>query len=167
MAELTTQERLQPSLLDRLTDHEPDRQQESRDQRVLSLQRIREGVLRDLTWLLNAVHLEADVDLSPYPEVKTSVLNYGIPDLSGLTVTRANAAIMHKAVRQAIATFEPRIFSQNLKIRVTTNPEVMSRKALLFLIEGQMWAQPIPQNLHLRTDVDLETGRLKVTERAA
>lgn len=32
MAELTSKERLQPSLLDRLTDDEPDKTQESRDQ---------------------------------------------------------------------------------------------------------------------------------------
>ena len=36
MAELTPKERLQPSLLDRLTDDEPEQQQESRDKRVLS-----------------------------------------------------------------------------------------------------------------------------------
>jgi len=36
MAELTPKERLQPSLLDRLTDEEPDRRQESRDKRILS-----------------------------------------------------------------------------------------------------------------------------------
>ena len=44
MAELTSKERLQPSLLDRLTDDEPDKTQESRDQRVLSANRLRECV---------------------------------------------------------------------------------------------------------------------------
>ncbi|MHC4750853.1 MAG: type VI secretion system baseplate subunit TssE, partial [Planctomycetota bacterium] len=36
MAELTPMDRLQPCLLDRLTDDEPDVQKESRDQRVVS-----------------------------------------------------------------------------------------------------------------------------------
>ena len=42
MAELTQQERLQPCLLDRLTDDAPEKTQESRDQRVVSLRRLRE-----------------------------------------------------------------------------------------------------------------------------
>jgi type VI secretion system protein ImpF len=56
MAELTPQERLQPSLLDRLTDEEPDQLQESREKRVLSMSRLRDFVLRDLAWLFNAEH---------------------------------------------------------------------------------------------------------------
>lgn len=36
MPELTSKERLQPSLLDRLTDEERDTRQETRDKRVLS-----------------------------------------------------------------------------------------------------------------------------------
>ncbi|MFN5622686.1 MAG: type VI secretion system baseplate subunit TssE, partial [Planctomyces sp.] len=52
MAELTTQDRLQPSLLDRLIDHEPQQTQESRDKRVLSLKKLREAVVRDIGWLL-------------------------------------------------------------------------------------------------------------------
>ena len=53
MAELAPRERLQPSLLDRLSDDEPDNAVEPRERRVLSLRTLREGVLRDLAWLLN------------------------------------------------------------------------------------------------------------------
>ena len=41
MAELLPQERLQPSLLDRLTDYEPGSAVESRERRVLSTQQLR------------------------------------------------------------------------------------------------------------------------------
>ena len=57
MPELTPKERLQPSLLDRLTDDAPHRRTESREQRVLSLAQLRESVMRDLAWLLNTEHL--------------------------------------------------------------------------------------------------------------
>ena len=50
MAELTTQDKLQPALLDRLTDDEPDAKVEARDKRVISMRRLRECVLRDLSW---------------------------------------------------------------------------------------------------------------------
>ncbi|MHC4560155.1 MAG: type VI secretion system baseplate subunit TssE, partial [Planctomycetota bacterium] len=37
MAELTPRDRLQPCLLDRLTDNEPEVSKESRDQRIVSI----------------------------------------------------------------------------------------------------------------------------------
>ncbi len=53
MAELTPLEKLQPCLLDRLTDDDPKNGEESRAQRVVSLSRYKRGVLRDLEWLFN------------------------------------------------------------------------------------------------------------------
>jgi len=94
MAELTTQERLQPSLLDRLTDDEPDSKQESRERRVLSLPRLREAVLRDLAWLFNTTHLAVAEDLSNYPYVARSVLNFGMPELTGATVAGLDRAAL-------------------------------------------------------------------------
>ncbi len=69
MAELTPKERLQPALLDRLTDDEPEKPQESRDKRVLSTNRLRECVLRDLAWLFNASRMPDNEsrNLKAYP----------------------------------------------------------------------------------------------------
>ena len=56
MAEgLTPLDKLQPCLLDRLTDDEPGKREESRGQRIISLQRYKAGVLRDLEWLFNSI----------------------------------------------------------------------------------------------------------------
>jgi len=54
MPDVTPLEKLQPCLLDRLTDDEPRKQEESRSQRVISHQKYRRGVLRDLEWLFNS-----------------------------------------------------------------------------------------------------------------
>lgn len=164
MAELTPQERLQPALLDRLTDDEPEHKTESRDQRVLSVQRLRAALLRDLAWLLNTGHLETVADLEEYPEVRRSVLNYGIPDLAGLTIAGADTVAVERAVRQAIVTFEPRIAQQTLRVRVETDAADMGRSAMVFRIEAQLWAQPAPLALYLKTEVDLETHSVTVSE---
>ena len=58
----TPQDRLQPALLDRLTDDEPDKKLEPREQRVLSKSKMRRAVLRDLAWLFNATRPETSVD---------------------------------------------------------------------------------------------------------
>lgn len=164
MAELTTQERLQPSLLDRLTDDEPGKTEESREKRVISATRLRDCVSRDISWLLNCVNMEASEDLDDYPEAAQSVLNFGIPDLTGVALSGIDAEALQRQIRKAILAFEPRLTSNTLRITVHAKTARMDSQALTFNIDSEMWAQPIPLNLYLKTEVDLETGTFKVSE---
>lgn len=164
MAELTPQERLQPSLLDRLTDRAPDTRSESRDQRVLSMQKLRAAVLRDLRWLLNTGQLETTEDLERYPEVAKSVLNYGMPDISGLNLSGVDTDGLERAVREAIVQFEPRLAANTVKVTVVRDSTQMGRNSLTFNIEGQLWAEPTPMALYLKTELDLETGGVSVRD---
>jgi type VI secretion system protein ImpF len=166
MAELTQQERLQPSLLDRLIDAAPEQHQESRDQRVLSLRRLREGVLRDLGWLLNCTNLASVQDLESYPHVADSVVNFGTPALGGITASNFKQIQMEmeRRLRQVIASFEPRILKDTLKVRLAIDDDLMAHNAVVFEIEGELWAQPVSQRIFLRTEVDLELGAVKVID---
>lgn len=164
MAELTPSERLQPSLLDRLTDDEPEQSVESRDRRVLSLDKIRVCVLRDLQWLLNASNMDQVDDLEEYPQVQNSVLNYGIPDLTGLTASSVPVAELERRIRDAIWRFEPRILRHTLRVTARLYGNQSNNNALVFEIAGEMWAQPLPLQLYMRTEVDLETGSVLVQE---
>jgi type VI secretion system protein ImpF len=164
MAELTTQERLQPSLLDRLTDDEPGKLEESREKRVISATRLRDCVTRDVSWLLNCVSLDVGLDLDDYPDVAHSVLNFGIPDLTGVSLSGINSETLQRQIKEVILAFEPRLTASTLRVTVNSNQKRMDRQALKFNIESEMWAQPIPLNLYLKTEVDLETGNFKVSE---
>jgi type VI secretion system protein ImpF len=164
VAELTTKERLQPSLLDRLTDDDPEKKQESRDRRVMSTSRFREAVLRDLVWLLNTGSLDVTEDLEDYPLVARSVLNYGMPELAGVTGSSLIAGELERSVRQAILDFEPRILRNTVKVRAMTPGGDVDQNAIILEIEGTLWGHPNPQQLFLKTEVDLETGDVAVTE---
>src|SRR5262245_65795480 len=83
LVEVGARDALQPALLDRLTDHDPTRKVEGRDERVLSRAQLRASVLRDLTWLFNSTNLASSVDLSAYPLAAESTLNYGLAPLAG------------------------------------------------------------------------------------
>ncbi len=165
MAELTQKERLQPSLLDRLTDEAPDKLSEAREQRVLSLNKLRLCVLRDLAWLLNTGRLEAVQNLETYPLAAHSVVNYGIPDLAGTTLTSAKIVDIEQQIKQAIWDFEPRILRDSVRIKVSVSEQQMNHNAMAFDIEGDLWAQPLPLHLYLRTELDLETGNMEVIEK--
>lgn len=163
MAELTPKERLQPALLDRLTDHEPHKEQEPRENRVLSLKRLREGVLRDLAWLFNATNLASVQSLEEYPRVAHSVLNYGIPDMAGHTVSTLEIAELERILRQAVWDFEPRILRHTVKVTALPKEE-RSPNTIAFEIAGDLWAQPAPLPVILRTELDLEDGDVTVIE---
>jgi type VI secretion system protein ImpF len=164
MAELLPQERLQPSLLDRLTDDRPESREESREMRVLNLTQLRAGVMRDIGWLLNTVHLQASQDISSDEAVASSCVNFGIPDLAGSSAAGRSTEALETAVRKALLDFEPRILPQTLRVTVQIQPDQMSRHALTFIIEGELWAQPVPLALFLKTEVDLETGAVTVAD---
>ena len=167
MAELTPKERLQPSLLDRLTDEEPEKQQESRERRVLSMSKLREIVLRDLGWLLNASNLESVEDMEDCPLVAHSVVNFGLPDLSGASASSVDKIALERSLRQAIIDFEPRILRNSIKVRAVASNELTNRNALAFEIEGDLWAQPVPLRFYLNTELDLESGNFAVVDRTA
>ena len=158
------QDRLQPSLLDRLTDDDPHLKQESRERRVISIKKLREAVVRDLGWLLNTGDLGSVQDLTDYPRVAESVLNYGLPSLAGQTASSVDVRSIERALRQSILNFEPRILRRSLKVRIVVDDGKMSHNAVIFDIEGQLWAQPAPLSFMVRTEVDLETGGFTVQD---
>jgi type VI secretion system protein ImpF len=164
MAELTQKERLQPSLLDRLIDDNPSSQREPRDRWVLTLRQLRDAVLRDLTWLLNTDNMH-NTQLAELPLVAKSVLNYGFPDLSGLTATSIEARELTRTLRQVIRDFEPRLIDESVRVRVIVSEDQYNRNAVAFEIKADLWAHPVPLDLLLKTEIDLETGHVTVQER--
>lgn len=165
MAELTPQERLQPALLDRLTDEAPDKKSEPREARVITKARLRQAVLRDLSWLFNASRLSGDVDWSTHRYAEHSVVNFGLPPLSGQTATALDVGELEKAIRQAILDFEPRIIPSTLEVSTPESQAGVNHHNIIYVqIRGQLWAQPVPLELLLRTEVDLETGEVEIRE---
>jgi type VI secretion system protein ImpF len=165
MAELSLQDRLQPALLDRLTDDEPDKKTESRDQRVVSLAKLRNCILRDLSWLLNAVHLASTEDLSDYPNVARSVLNYGLPSFAGGSAALIGAGNTEDAIRDAVKLFEPRLLANTVKVTLLEDKlRGESHNTVALEIEAELWAQPIPLRMFMKTELDLELGAVHLTE---
>jgi type VI secretion system protein ImpF len=174
VAGLTSQERLQPSLLDRLTDDESGSSRESLEARVLNKHQLRQAVLRDLSWLFNTARAQPDPyrgdpdDVAMWkdvPDARNSVLNYGIPSLSGVTISRLQFAALEQAIRQAIIQFEPRIDPKTLEVEVNRQTGFnIQHNSLRLIIRGHMWNQPVPLELLLSADVDVETGLAAVRD---
>lgn len=164
MAELLPKERLQPALLDRLSDDRPDQGVESREDRVIPLRRLRECVVRDLEWLFNTGALFGPDDPAADALVGASVLNYGIPNFAGVQASSLGLPRLERLLRDAIWNFEPRLLRESVRVQASRTEE-MNHNALCFEIQARLWAHPIPIELFLRTELDLETGHVAVRER--
>jgi type VI secretion system protein ImpF len=167
------------ALLERVVAREQQRQFELRQHHVISAERLRALVLRDLTWLFNTERLAwrplagegtaaaAALALDGFPEVARSVVNYGIPSLSGKVGAGMSVELLEREVRDAIRAFEPRLRADTVRVKAVLDPERMSRNTLAFEIEAELWAEPLPLRLWLRTLIDLEDGTARVEEKPA
>lgn len=162
MADPAVFERLQPSLLDRLTDERPGDMKETRDERVIDIRRLRDIVQRDLSWLLNTYNNNFDADLTRFPNVARSVVTYGVREVAGDYSTAAKAEMIRKSIREAIEIFEPRLRKGSIEVEFR-NKNLDDEKAVLsFDIRADMWAEPVPLELYLRSEIDMTTGNIKV-----
>lgn len=163
MAELTPRERLQPSLLDRLSDDEPGNAVESRERRVMSLRTLRAGVLRDLAWLLNSTNLGSAIAAAKLPHLNNSVINYGMPDISGVAVSNLDLGQLERGIRQAIWDFEPRLMRASVVVKAL-GADATRHNSLTFGIEADLWAQPYPERLYLKTELDLDSAAMSLSD---
>ncbi len=162
---LRPQDRLQPALLDRLTDDEPDKKTESRDSRVLTRRRLRASVLRDLAWLFNSTQIEGQADMAGLPFVRQSVVNFGLPAMSGQVASSLDILDLTRALREAILSYEPRILPASLAVVPRVEGGALDHHNVIAVeIRGQLWAQPMPMEFLVRTDIDLETGKVRITD---
>ena len=166
MPELTSQERLQPALLDRLTDDEPGHKQEPPEARVINTSQLRAGVLRDFGWLLNAVRPAAGEIPPALRYAANSVLCFGLPALTGETSSSLDAVALQQSIREAILRFEPRVLPETLEVEVVGTPaaRLESHNVIGVEIRGRLWAHPVPLEILLRTEVDLEEGTCEIRE---
>jgi len=165
MAELTPLERLQPALLDRLIDEAPDEKHEANSGRILDKERLRAAVLRDLAWLFNCARPGVGAGLQGYQHVQRSVLNFGLPAMAGETASTLDLMGVERGIMQAILDFEPRIVPSSLQVRALESDSMLDQHNIVRIeIRGDLWSHPVPLELCLRTEVDLETGVVQLLD---
>ena len=149
---------LTPSILDRLIDPE------SAGTSIMtgySAEKMFRAVLRDLEDLLNTRRTAGT--LPEYlDEVATSIVAYGLPDISsaeaGSTGARQSIA---GAVKAVIERYEPRL--QEVSVVLVDPENDLARQSVKFRVDAQLAADPFP-DIAFDTILEMGTGHYKVTE---
>jgi type VI secretion system protein ImpF len=134
---------------------------------VSSLERFNESALRatvkrELAWILNTVNMESAQNLDAYPHVKTSVLNYGVAELSGKSMTPAAVRRWAQALRTAVLNFEPRFDPKTLEVE----PQKSGKQddTVTFVLRGDVTAAVNAMPVQFNTDVEMDTGAATVRD---
>lgn len=158
-------DRLQPALLDRLTDHAPSRGQDRVDEQAMTRVALRSAVLRDMRWLLNCSSLDMLPAVAALPAVRASTVNFGVRPLAGKRMSEIDWIDLEDSIAQAIRHFEPRILPESLEVRCVTETDTLEHHNVLSLeIRGRLWCLPYPLEFLFRTDIDLETGHMSLND---
>lgn len=145
-------QRLQPSLLDRLMDDAPELTQPERDT-AIDLQGFKAAVARDLEMLLNQRQPPAPVWLGDFPASRDSVLGYGVPDLSSMSLNNPlDRDRLRTGLAQAIARHEGRL----KHVRVSLEPSAQFDRNLRFRVDAVLELHPLRQPVWF--DAMLELG---------
>lgn len=153
-----------PCLLDRLVDDQPHvRSGENKD--IFTARYLKTAILRDLIWLLNSKSKTSTGELSKFPEVESSVLNFGIEDLCGVSYEGADLNELEQSIKSSIIRFEPRLDPETLSVSLFRPKEGGTMSSFEVQISGTIIATPVPEELILHSLVDAESGRFELWER--
>jgi type VI secretion system protein ImpF len=122
---------------------------------------LRREVMTDLLSLFNTTNLGAAEDLSSLPAVRSSILNYGFPDLSWRTIDENALSDVSREIEIALADFEPRLARDSIQARrdVTTSADELK---LRFLVKADLRARPINVPVEFVAEVELDSGKIKI-----
>ena len=122
---------------------------------------LRREVARDLEALLNTVALESTIDLSEAPDVRRSILNFGIPDLTKRTIDEANVNAIPEEIRAAIVNFEPRLAAASLHIERDTSVDIAELK-VRFIVRADLTCDPVQVPVEFIADI-IDPGKIIVS----
>ncbi|ODT96336.1 MAG: hypothetical protein ABS79_08080 [Planctomycetes bacterium SCN 63-9] len=159
MPEIRQDQALKPSILDRLIDREPDVTRESVRSRSQVIRELKLSVRDDLEHLLNT-----RVRCVPWPpalkELKQSLVNYGIPDLTGASLgSSKEREEFCRVIQGVISQFDRRL--KKLSVRLGDQSESLDR-AIRFTIDAILQAEPTPEPIIFDSTLQLATGTFEV-----
>ena len=93
-------------------------------------------------------------------ELQISLVNYGIPDITGADLGAAgNRADFAGVIEQILRDFEPRF--KSVHVEMLDNPDPTQR-TLRFRIEGLLHAEPAPEPIVFDSALEPATGNVEV-----
>jgi type VI secretion system protein ImpF len=154
---------LVPSVFDRLLDDDPTNSREPATSRRQVLRDLKLSVRRDLENLLNTRQRYGQWPAS-LAELETSLVNYGIPDFTGVNMSiPSERERLRGVIQRVIEQFEPRF--RTVRVQLLENLEAFDR-ILRFRIDGLLEVDPAPEPVVFDSQLEPTTATFEVRDKA-
>lgn len=115
----------------------------------------------DLGSLVDTINLAASVDLAALPYVARSVLNFGLPDLSAVTVSSEQIDVVGSNLRAALLGHEPRLNAKTLSVE-RNEDDVDPNQRIRFKVYAELISRPLDIPVEFVAEVDVGAGKVHV-----
>ncbi len=124
---------------------------------------LKNELVQDLQSLLNSVNLAATEDLGELAEVRQSILNFGVDDLTAFTTDSQGKADLDVRLRNVLLKYEPRLVPSSLVI-IRKKDQNGSDARMAFHISAEMHAAPHDVAVEFVADVEAYSGQISVKD---
>lgn len=151
--------RVRLSVLDRLTDKDPENSHDFTSSRPADIRELKNALWRDLNALLNSRRREEEIP-EAFPECNNSFLTFGIPDFTSYSLkSPSDQDRLRRSIELAIRRFEPRLAS--VVVRLEPRAELDPR--LRFRVDALLKVSPRPEPIRFDTVLQADTGQFFVS----
>ena len=159
MAGHDSREVLRHSVLDRLAGTGGHRA--GGDLRI-SVEDLKFAVLRDIEWLLNTKR-PLNMVVDDFPEARSSILNYGIPDFSQFSAASGDdCGNICGLIQEAVRRFEPRLEPRSVMVDHIASEKLKGLQAQ-FRIRGILHVDPVRVPVSFDTHIEMDSGAIAIT----
>ena len=152
---------LAASVFDRLLDDDPANSREPARSRRQVLRELKECVGRDLEKLLNTRQRWGEWP-ETLGELEKSLVNYGIPDFSGVNMSvPSERERLRGIIQRVLEQFEPRF--KSVRVKLLDNSEAFDR-TLRFRIDGLLDVDPAPEPVVFDSQLEPTTATFEVKD---
>jgi type VI secretion system protein ImpF len=123
---------------------------------------LRREVARDLEQLMNSIALESTEDLTVYPEVKKSILNFGFPDIAHRTIDEAGVEDVAREIEAALGRYEPRLVQNTIRVQRDDNADHVALR-VRFIVRADLSCNPVNVPIEFIADVEYDSGNILIS----
>ena len=122
---------------------------------------LRREVVRDLESLMNTIALESSEDLTDFKRVRSSILNYGFPDIAHVSIDEMAVDDLKDDIQNVLTTYEPRLDRGSVRVR-RDNSVSSEELRVRFLISADLRCEPMNVPVEFVADVDVHGVSIKI-----
>ncbi len=120
------------------------------------------SISENIGHIVNTIDLQSSLDLSPYPFVRKSILNFGLYDFHGLGSEGNKAALVEQNVAAAVMFYEPRIVKDTVHMERNELSDDISQR-LEMILTGDVKSDPVDLEIELKAEMDLSSGKIHIS----